>query len=94
MTPHQYITLSAACQCGGRIMLTPEHWRGRTAQSLIRRGWARLKADPFKTKRSMLFGRITRAGRIAVGNEPKSMAKRVDAIIAAQIRADHDRWTP
>ena len=94
MTPHQYITLSAACAWDGRIMMTPEHWRARTAQSLIRHGWVRLKADPFKTKRPMLFGRITRAGRDAIGRVPESVQLRADKIVDQHYLEDDDQLSP
>ncbi len=67
LTPTQYRTLRIISEClGGRTFLIPSIWRDRHHQSLIKRKFLCLGADPFKTKANMLHGRITARGREAL----------------------------
>ncbi len=67
LTPTQFRTLEIISKCpGGQTMLLPLYWRGRHHQSLLARGFLRLRSDPFKTKAHMLRGHITAVGRRAV----------------------------
>lgn len=84
LTPAQYWTLSLVMLYpGGATQLLPLHWRDRHHQSLIRRGFIRLRTDPFKTKAIMLRGEVTLRGKNAVLATP--------AAVKAEARAAADR---
>lgn len=84
LTPRQYRTLSFIATCPkGQTMLMPVYWRDRHHQALLRRGLLRLKADPFKTRASMLYGCITARGRRAVERATDAVKRRA--------KADEDR---
>ena len=77
LTPLQFRTLDFIASCpDGHTDLLPLHWRGRHHQQLIRRGFLRLRADPFKTKASMLRGSITVRGRAAVKSASAAVRER------------------
>ena len=67
LTAAQYSTLSfyTETKIGKTLMLT-SFWRDRHHQALIRHGYLRLRADPFKTRAAFLAGWITGRGKRAV----------------------------
>lgn len=80
LTPNQYRTLEIVAKCpGGQTMLLPIYWRDHHHQSLLKRGMLYLRADPFKTKASMLYGRITARGRKAVRDASESVRAKAQA---------------
>jgi hypothetical protein len=84
LTVEQFRTLEIIARYpGGMTLLLPMYWRDRHHQSMIRRGFLRLRADPFKTKANMLRGRITANGRKAVQS--------ASAAVRAQAKANADR---
>lgn len=84
LTPAQFRTLEFIAECPrGQTMLLPLYWRDQHHQALLRRGFLRLRADPFKTKAIMLRGRITARGRAAVEN--------ASPLIRAVAKANADR---
>lgn len=77
LTTLQYRTLSIIAKYpDGVTMLLPMYWKDRHHQTLLKRGFLRLRADPFKTKASMLHGRITARGRAAVKTASPSVRAR------------------
>ncbi len=96
LTPLQYRTLNFIAKGpSGQTMLLPVYWRDRHHQTLLKRGFLRLRADPFKTKANMLRGHITARGRRAVETAAEAVKRRAreddqrdyEAYIA---EADHD----
>src|SRR5258706_15533769 len=84
LTSAQFRTLDFIATCPrGQTLLLQLWWRDRHHQGLIRRGFLRLRVDPFKTKATMLRGWITAAGRKAVAG--------ASATIRARAKADDDR---
>jgi hypothetical protein len=87
LTAAQYWTLSLIMLYpGGATRLLPLHWRDRHHQSLIRRGFIRLRTDPFKTKAIMLRGEVTQRGKNAVLATPETV--KVEARVAADRHYD------
>lgn len=80
LTPTQYRTLSIIARYpNGQTILTAGIWCDRHHQTLLKRGLLRLRADPFKTKASMLHGSITLRGRLAVHQTPIRIRKAAEA---------------
>jgi hypothetical protein len=89
LTPRQYSTLEFIATCpNGRTLLLPMYWRDRHHQALIKRGFLRLRADPFMTKANMLRGLITAKGRKAVEQTPPL----VRAVAKANEDRDYERY--
>jgi hypothetical protein len=89
LTPEQYRTLSIIARYpNGQTMLLPLYWRDRHHQALIKRGFLRLRANPFTTKASMLRGSITARGRKAV----EQASRLVRAVAKANADRDYERY--
>lgn len=89
LTPSQYRTLSIIARYpGGQTALLALHWCDRHHQALLKHGYLKLRADPFKTKADMLRGSITARGRKAVA----SASDRVKAQAKADEQRDHERY--